>query len=149
MRFEGRGVVDAIGYITSDAAPLDTAGQFVPVRPGRAFDSRPTGPLDDAEIVTVDVSDAPGVAVPDGAAAAIWNLAIVDADRRGYVRGWAADRPEPAISSLNWTRPGETRSGAAVTAIAEGRARFRIEDGTIDGVAPVGDLVVDVFGYFS
>ncbi len=36
----GHVVVDVVGYITSDAAPVADSGRFVPVRPARAFDSR-------------------------------------------------------------------------------------------------------------
>ncbi len=143
-------VVDAIGYITSDTSAEETSGRFVPVRPNRAFDSRATtGPLDDGEIIVVDASAASGVAVPDDATGVVWNLVMVGADRSGYLRGWAADQAEPAISSLNWRLPGETRAAAAVTAVDRGRARFRVEDGTVDAPNPIGDVVADVFGYFT
>jgi hypothetical protein len=143
-------VVDAIGYITSETAAESAGGRYAPVRPNRAYDSRIVdGPLDDRDVIVIDASDATGVDVPDDASGVVWNLVIVGADRRGYLRGWAADGAEPATSSLNWRLPGETRASAAVTAVDRGRARFRIEDGTVDSTRPIGDVVVDVFGYFT
>ncbi len=143
-------VVDAIGYITSASGTPSTAGRFVPVRPNRAFDSRRAGGrLDDGEVVVIDASAAPGIDIPDDATGVMWNLVMVDADRGGYLRGWAADQPEPTTSSLNWKHPGETRAAAAVTAVDRARARFRVEDGTVNARRPVGDIVADVFGYFT
>ncbi len=56
---------------------------------------------------------------------------------------------EPATSSLNWTWPGETRAAAAVTAVDNGTALFRIDDGSVNAPTPVGHLLADVFGYFT
>ncbi len=143
-------IVDAIGYITSSSAPLSPAGRYVPVRPDRAFDSRVNGgALLDRQVVVVDASSAPHVAVPDSAGGVVWNVTVVDAARPGYLRGWAADQPEPSTSSLNWTLAGEIRASAAVTAVDAGSARFRMEDGSANLPTPVGHLIVDVFGYFT
>ncbi len=143
-------VVDAIGYITSSAAPSANTGRYVPVRPNRAFDSRITGgDLVDGQIVVVDGSDAPGVNVPDDASGVVWNLAAISVRRPGFVRGWAADQVEPATSALNWVTPGEVRAGAAITAVDLGRARFRMEDGSANLPSPVGGFLADVFGYFT
>jgi len=143
-------IVDAIGYITSSAAPPAAAGRYVSVNPNRAFDSRNgTGALSDAQVVEVDASDALGVSIPADASAVVWNVAVVQATRPGFLRGWPAGQVEPTTSSLNWTLPGETRAGAAVTAVDGGRAEFRIEDGSANLPGPVGHLIADVFGYFT
>lgn len=142
-------VVDAIGYITS-ADATGSSGLFVAVQPNRAFDSRLTNsPLVDRQTVRIDASDAPGVSIPAGASGVVWNLAIVNATRRGYLRGWAAAAAEPATSALNWTLPGETRAAAVVTAVDNGSALFRIEDGFVNLPTPIGHLIADVFGYFT
>ena len=153
-RFAGGGsshvVVDVIGYFTSPSSAPAMAGRYVPVQPSRAFDSRLTGgPLTDGQRVTVDTDAAPDSQVPNGATGVVWNVAIVDAARPGYLRAWAARRTEPSTSSLNWTLRGEIRAGASITPVDDGRARFRIEDGSANQPGPVGDLIVDVFGYFS
>lgn len=142
-------VVDAIGYITSADAP-GSSGLFVAVQPNRAFDSRLANkPLADRQTVLVDASKAPGVSIPAGASGVVWNLAIVNATRPGYLRGWASAASEPVTSALNWTLPGETRAAAVVTAVDKGSAIFRIEDGPANLPTPVGHLIADVFGYFT
>ena len=152
--FAGNGradvVVDAIGYITSAGATASTSGRYVPVRPNRAFDSRlGTGALVDQQVVVVDGSDAPGVDIPADASGVMWNVAAISVSRPGFVRGWAADQIEPTTSALNWTTPGEIRASAAITAVDQGRARFRMEDGSANLPTPVGGFLADVFGYFT
>lgn len=143
-------VVDAIGYITSEAAPPGLGGRYVPVAPQRAYDSRlGGGPLTDGEAVEVDASEAAGGPVPSSATAVVWNAAIVAADRPGFARVWSSDAAEPRTSALNWSLNGEFRAGAVISAVGDGRALFRVDDGDADLAAPVGDLIVDVAGYFS
>ncbi len=145
-------VVDAIGYITSAAAPVPVTddGLYVPVRPNRAFDSRlGTGDLVDRQVVVVDGSDAPGVDIPADASGVVWNIAAIVVTRPGFVRGWAADQNQPVTSALNWTTPGEVRAAAAITAVDQGRARFLMEDGSANLSTPVGGFIADVFGYFT
>jgi hypothetical protein len=146
----GHVVVDAIGYVTNAAATAVTAGRYVPVRPTRAFDSRATGaPLDDGESVVVVAHQSPGPDIPSDATAVVWNLTVVDATRRGFASGWSATTTQPATSLLNWTLPGEVRAAAAVTAVSDGAARFRVEDQGDPRSGPLGHLLVDVFGYFT
>jgi len=143
-------VVDAVGYITSAAATADVVGRYVPVDPGRAFDSRQAvGRLADGAGVLVDASDAPGVAVPGSATAVVWNAAIVAAGRPGFARTWSPAASEPITSALNWSRSGEFRASAVISAVENGRARFRIDDGDADLPSALGDLIVDVSGYFT
>jgi hypothetical protein len=146
----GHVIVDAIGFITSDATPPATEGRYVGVRPNRAFDSREIGSgLLDGEVVVIDGSDAAGVTIPSSASGVVWNVAIVSADRPGFARAWASGAPEPATSSLNWGARGETRATAVLSAVNNGEAQFRIEDGSANLSNPVGHLIADVFGYFT
>ena len=143
-------VVDVIGYMTSATAPQSADGRFVPVTPNRAFDSR----LNGGQVLTktpqvIYALEQPGVVVPSDASGVVWNLAIVSAARAGWARGWALGQPEPPTSSLNWTLPGETRAAAAITAVTDGGAQFVIHDGRDEPPSPIGDLVADVFGYFT
>ena len=143
-------VVDAIGYITSSSAPAGLTGRYVPVVPARAYDSRRTGDrLTDGAAIMIDASNAPGVAIPDSASAVVWNAAIVAADRPGFARTWSPTAAEPETSALNWSHPGEYRAGAVISAVVSGRAWFRIDDGAADLTPTVGDLIVDVSGYFT
>ncbi len=143
-------VVDMIGYITSDSAPISGDGRFVPVTPNRAFDSR----LTSGDVLTktpqvIYALEEPGSVVPSYASGVMWNLVIVAGARPGFVRGWALGQPEPATSSLNWSMPGETRAGAAISAVTDGGAQFVIYDGSVEPPSPIGDLIADVFGYFT
>lgn len=142
-------IVDVIGYITSKRAAASTDGRFVTVRPNRAFDSRDSGAIADGAIVVVAGSDAAGVTVPTDASAIVWNIAIVDADRRGFARSWAANSTAPTTSSLNWSSHAETRASAAITAANDGRSQFLLDDGGANLPTPVGHLIVDIFGYFT
>ena len=99
--------------------------------------------------MVVDGSNAPGVTIPSNATGVMWNVAAVVMNRPGFVRGWAADHPEPVTSSLNWSQIGEVRASAAITAVDAGRAAFRMEDGSANLAIPVGGMIVDVFGYFT
>lgn len=138
-------VVDVIGYVTSDAAAPSMSGRFVAVAPERAYDSR-TGTEGLGDRGSVDVV-APGV--PADASLVVWNTAIVAAARPGYARVWAAASAEPATSALNWSRRGETRAVATVSAASDGTSRFVVDDGAADQPGPLGHLIVDVFGYFT
>lgn len=146
----GHVVIDAIGYITSAAAPSSTSGRYVPVTPARVFDSRTTGgPLPDGRIVVVDATRAAGVTVPGDARGVVWNLTIVNAARQGFSAGWAAAAPQPSTSLLNWSSAGESRAAAAVTAVSSGQARFRLDDQGARASGPLAHFLVDVFGYFT
>lgn len=143
-------VVDAIGYFTSSAAAADTSGRFVAVTPDRAYDSRTVGGmLGLGTTVVVDASAAPAVSIPADARGVVWNMAMVEAQRRGYATVWAADQPQPATSSLNWSYQGEIRAAAVISAVDNGRVRVLLgEQGDPLGSA-VGHLIADVFGYFT
>jgi hypothetical protein len=143
-------VVDAIGYVTSAAAPTGTDGRFVAVRPARAYDSRVgSAGLVDGATVDVDGSSAHGVDIPDDASGIVWNIAIVEAQRPGFVSAWASGGIRPTTSALNWIRHGETRAAATISAVSDGSATFLIEDGSANLPGPVGGLIADVFGYFT
>ena len=75
-------VVDAVGYITSAAAPTSAQGRYVPVGPSRAYDSRVSGGrIVDRQTLLIDASNAAGVSVPSAASGVLWNIAAVSAMR--------------------------------------------------------------------
>jgi hypothetical protein len=144
-------IADITGYITSGSAPVSGSGLYVPVRPGRAYDSRRVGPVLNAG-ATVDVAarSAPGGAVPPGSSAVIWNLTATGTTRAGFMRGWPAGAPEPATSSLNWMSQGNTvANGAIIRPSNNGVLRLRVSAGPGVGPIPLTHAVVDVFGYFT
>jgi hypothetical protein len=146
----GHVVVDVVGYITSDAVPAAGNGRYVPVRPGRAFDSRTsTGDLTVAVPVEINAMSAPGVAIPADATGVVWNLAAIDARQPGFGRVWAADAPQPATSAFNWSLIGETRAASVIASVDGGRVKVILDNGTGRPTTTAAGLIADVFGYFT
>jgi len=146
----GHVVVDVVGYITSDAAPVDLSGRYVPVRPARAFDSRTsTGDLTVAVPVEINAASAPGVAVPADATGVVWNFAALNARQPGFGRVWAADAPQPATSAFNWSIPGETRAASVIASVDGGRVKVLLDNGSGKPTTVAAGLIADVFGYFT
>jgi hypothetical protein len=144
-------IADITGYITSSSAPESGSGLYVPLRPGRAYDSRRVGPaLNAGTTVDVAANAAPSGSIPPGSSAVIWNLTATGTARRGFMRGWPAGAPEPETSSLNWTRQGNTvANGAIIRPSDNGVLRLRVSAGPGVGPIPLTHAVVDVFGYFT
>ena len=143
-------VVDVIGHITSAATTASATGRYVPLVPGRAFDSRAsTGDLAAGAQITVDANAVAGAAVPADATAVVWNVAPLSMQRPGFGRMWATGSPEPATSSFNWSAAGEIRATAVISAVTAGRATVTLNDGPAPSGTTLGGLIADVFGYFT
>lgn len=146
----GHVVVDVVGYITSDSAPVAGTGRYVPVRPGRAFDSRTsTGDLTVAVPVEISAGSAPGVSIPADATGVVWNIADLDARQPGFGRVWAADAAQPATSAFNWSLPGETRAASVIASVDNGRVKVVLDNGSGQPTSVAAGLIADVFGYFT
>lgn len=142
-------VVDVIGYITSDAAATSTSGRYVPVTPGRAYDSRLAQELRSGAMIEIDAAAVPGSVVPGEASGVVWNVAHVGVRRPGFGRVWAAGAVEPETSSFNFTAAAEVRATSVISGVDGARSRLALNDG-VPGVGDVlGHVVVDVFGYFT
>jgi hypothetical protein len=87
--------------------------------------------------------------VPPDATGVVWNLAALDTRRPGFGRVWAAGDPEPETSAFNWSRAGEIRATAAVSAVTDGRATVTLGDGPTPSGTVLAGLIADVFGYFT
>lgn len=143
-------IADVTGYITSSSAPVSERGRFVPVRPGRSLDTRSsTGPITDGGVVDVRGASTPGVALPSGTTAAVWNLTVTGTTSWGFLTAWPAGATEPRTSAINWVLPGTTVANAAIVPPnADGVLRIRASaGGTVGG--PLTQAVVDLFGYFT
>lgn len=146
----GHVVVDVVGYITSNAAPVSASGRYVPVRPARAFDSRTsTGDITVASPIEINASSAPGVAIPAGATGVVWNFAAINAHQPGFGRVWAADTPQPATSAFNWSLAGETRAASVIAGVDGGRVKVVLDNGSGEPTSVAAGLIADVFGYFT
>ncbi len=142
-------IVDVIGYITSDAAAPSASGRFVPVTPGRAYDSRLVTELRSGGAVEIDAAAVPGSIVPAESTGVVWNVAHVGVRRPGFGRVWAAAAPEPGTSSFNFTATAEVRATSVISAVDGARSRLTLSDGVPGLGDPLGHVVVDVFGYFT
>jgi hypothetical protein len=142
-------IVDVIGYITSEAAASSSVGRYVPITPGRAYDSRVAGELRSGATIEIDATAMPGSIVPTAATGVVWNVAHVAVRRPGFGRVWAAGAAEPETSSFNFTTTAEVRATSVISAVDGARSRLAMNDG-VPGVGDVlGHVVVDVFGYFT
>ncbi len=135
-------IVDLAGYVTDAAAPLDTAGRFVAVRPSRISDSRAGAPFASGIGRTIQVGGAGGIP-PTGAAAVSFNVTATQAlGANGYLQLWPAGAAVGEFSNLNWSRAGQTIAGGGVVKLGTG--------GQLD-VRTYQDahVLVDVNGYFT
>lgn len=136
-------VIDVLGYYvrTSDAV---AAGRYVAVGPVRLDDTRVAAePYEATEARTLDLTE---VGVPADAVSAVLNVTAVDAPD-GYWTVFPADEALPSTSSLNVSRMADRPDVGAVVA---NQVVSRLSDGTVSVYSQSGgDLVVDVFGYFT
>jgi hypothetical protein len=137
-------IVDITGYITGKDAEASRSGLFVPVQPYRWFDTRttegPTGKV--APQHKLDVSIARRGQLPSEVSAVALNVTATDSLNRGYVTVWPNDLSRPVASTLNLSRPLDTRPNASYLPLGSRDAlSYYSQGGT--------DLITDVFGYFT
>lgn len=141
-------LVDVTGYITAATAPAATTGLFVPVRPGRVFDSRGGASFSTDETRTIAIAGAggPTPSVPVSATAVALNVTATGTTSWGYVTAWPAGTPRSATSTVNWSAAGQTVANGALIKQASGAVSL----GSISPSSTAGaHHIVDVFGYFT
>jgi hypothetical protein len=128
------------------------AGQFTPMAPVRAYDSRRAGAvpsrLASGTYRTISVArglDQPAgsTLVPPGATAVAMNLAVTSTEGSGWLSVQPGDVATPVGASINWWGPGQTLSNWTVAKL-DGARQLRIF-GLGSGATHV---VVDVTGYY-
>jgi hypothetical protein len=138
-------IVDLFGYFTSEGHGGEpTSGLFVPLPPMRSFDTRsewePSGRIADDGTMTALV--APSAGVPVDAAAALFNLTVVESSAAGFVTAWPGASDLPDVSNVNVTEEHDTRANAAILAIDDtGRLNVYSYSET--------HVLADVFGYYT
>jgi Subtilase family len=135
-------VVDIMGYVTGGTAAISPAGLFVPVTPGRYYDSRsaPHGIHGAGAIVPVPMTGLP-LAVPTGASAISMNLTADQPAAPGYLTAYPADGSFPLASNLNFVAAATVANAALVKLSAAG---------TLNTFASVAShVIIDVNGYFT
>jgi len=138
-------LADVTGYVTDSTAPVATTGLFVPLDPGRVFDTRPTesaaGPKGFvAAGASIDVATTNVAGVPGTAVAVALNVTGIDAGGNGFVTGWPTGVAQPLASTLNLVAS-DTRANAAILPVgAGGNISYFTQSGA--------HLLADASGYF-
>ncbi len=136
-------LADVTGYVTSTGDVSDTSGLFVPLPPGRVFDTRPeevaAGPKGFvAAGSTIDVQVGGVAQVPSTAGLVALNVTATQA-----ATGFVTVFPGPALpasSTLNLNGPGDTRPNATLISVnGSGQVRMFSQAGT--------HLLADASGY--
>jgi hypothetical protein len=134
-------IADVFGYFTDAGAATSSDGLFVPVVPGRVFDTRPAGFIPAGGTTTrshMGVAGIPG----SGVAAVALNVTATEVASAGFVTAWPSGGTRPNVSSLNLTRAFDTRANSAILPIGSGGAiSYFAETGT--------HLIADAAGYFT
>ncbi|MEY2400501.1 MAG: hypothetical protein QOJ08_612, partial [Ilumatobacteraceae bacterium] len=135
-------VVDVMGYITGDSAPISGAGLFVSVPPSRYYDSRsaPNSAHAAGSTVTVPLAGPP-FDVPAGAAAVSMNLTSDQGTAPGFITAYPADGTFPLSSNLNFVAATTVANAALVKLSAIGTLNTYVSVAT--------HVIVDVNGYFT
>lgn len=149
----GHLVIDLVGLMTGDGAPVSADGLFVPLEaPTRFLDTRDPAlsPLANGQMplpawnVEVPVSSHPAIARTDVAAVAV-NLTVTEALAGGYVSLSPAGANDPsatsrATSTLNVVRAAQTLPNHATVAVSSRGVDVFVQSG--------GHVLADVAGYY-
>lgn len=136
-------IVDVVGYITTASAPTNTKGLFVPITPGRAYNSR-TGPAfttgESRTVQLTGLTPAPLPSVPANAVGVSANLTVVNPPNVGFLTVYPGPTV-PATSNVNFS-PGKTVANAALLALAPAGT-------VIATMSKPGHVLIDINGYFT
>ncbi len=143
----GHLLADVAGYYVASPGP-STDGRYVPISPGRLFDTRPPAPGPGpkgfvAAGASIDVQIGGVAGVPSaGVGAVAINLTATSAGGEGYITAWPAGTTQPNASVLNLTGPGHTAPNLVVIPLgAAGKVSLFSSAGA--------DLLADVVGYYT
>lgn len=136
-------IVDVVGYITAASAPTNTKGLFVPITPGRAYNSR-TGPAfgvgESRTIQLSGLTPAPLPSVPANAVGVSANLTVVSPPNVGFLTVYPGPT-QPSTSNVNFS-PGKTVANAALLAVSG-------TGSVIATMSKAGHVLIDINGYFT
>ena len=141
-------LADVFGWFGDATQPISSNGLFVPLTPGRVFDTRPNHYL----FVGLPATNRPhtgqaGIA-PIGVAAVALNVTATFSEG-GYITVWPTAKPLPIVSTLNLAHlpnRGDTRANAAIVPVSD-EPSFK---GWVSYLAEKGaHVIVDTSGYFT
>ncbi|MEK7423074.1 MAG: hypothetical protein AAB131_04460, partial [Actinomycetota bacterium] len=135
-------VADLMGYITGPAAPVSATGLFVPLMPGRVYDSRLTGGIHTGLTSrTLQMTGQSTPVIPAGASAISMNLTSDAAAGAGFLTVFPADQTLPVISNLNYPAT-DPRANAGMVRLSPSGALTTFVNRTTH-------VIIDVNGYFT
>jgi len=133
-------IADVTGYFSTNSAEVYTA-----VIPYRAWDSRKSGVALGADTTTTYALNngilPPGTPV---GATLITNVTVTDLTANGFVTAFPAGAVRPGVSNLNYLS-GQTVAGMSLLAATGSTQQISIYNQSTGH----GDVILDVFGYFS
>jgi uncharacterized repeat protein (TIGR01451 family) len=112
--------------------------------PCRVVDTRAAAPLGSGEIRSFDVTGGPCL-VPDAARAVVVNVTAVNPAAQGNLLAFKGGTPPPGAGLIVQMRPGLTRGGHGIVALADDGSGSMSVRNTSAGTAHV---IIDVVGYF-
>ncbi|WP_042403345.1 S53 family peptidase [Streptacidiphilus carbonis] len=134
-------IADVQGYYTNDTSGLTLSTQT----PTRILDTRSAVGVSTSTPVTngtisLKVDGLNGV--PATAKAVVLNLTAVHTGSAGYLAAYPEGSAVPTVSNVNWSAANTVIAGLAIVPVgADGNVSIK--------VAGTGDVLADVFGYFS
>lgn len=134
-------VADITGYITGPSSPAGTAGLFVPITPGRAYDSRAGSATIHAAGTTRDVQIAGQLGIPAGATGVSVNFAADAAQSLGFLTAYPADGDLPVVSNLNFPATSPISNAGMVRLSPTGGLKIFVNRTT--------HVIIDANGYFT
>jgi hypothetical protein len=132
-------VVDLEGYITDGAVAPAAEGQFVPIIPGRAYDSRTTGGIHAGG--STRAVQLTGGSIPAGAAAVSLNLTADLEQASGFVTLYPVGGSQPRASNLNFDANRPVANAGLIKVAALGGVAVFVNQTT--------HVIIDVNGYFT
>ena len=135
--------------VTVAGSKLSTPGNFqvtaplafVPVKPCRLVDTRPTHkPILGGTSQTFILSQLGGCGIPASAAAFSLNLTALPVHTLGYLTTWPTGDIQPAVSTMN-SSDGRTKANAAIVPAGNDAVSVYASDTT--------NLLIDTDGYFA
>ncbi len=132
-------IVDVTGVFTS--ATEATSGRFVSLTPRRILDGREPGAIAGLMPPGASVTIPMPWSVPTDATAVAVNVTSLEAQRAGYLVGFAAGSGQPETSFLNVDGSGSPVAAALILPVSPTGITIRNSAG--------GRILVDLNGYFS
>lgn len=147
VSFYSHAGVDLLADVSGYFVEADTAsgGRFIPLAPGRVFDTRkpeaPSGALAGGESISVKLAGKQGIPAT-GVSAVVLNLTGVGLDTPGFITAFPTGTTRPDASNVNLAGAGDVTPNLVIVPLGNG--------GSVDFYSRSGAHVLgDVFGYFT